>query len=551
MPSLPLRIPLALLGATALLVGPFVVPASAAPVSVQVVAISDFHGRLEPIDETETDPPQPIGGAVQLAAAVDALTAENPDTVFASAGDNIGASTFTSNVQQDAPTLEVLDQAGLAVSAVGNHEFDRGFADIARGGRVDDLADFPYLGANVYRAGADEPVLDATSVEETPSGVSVGFVGVVTQETASLVNPAGIAGLEFGDEAEAANREAARLRDGDAANGEADVVVLLLHDGSEGGDCAGDATLQALSDDVDAVVAGHTHESYVCNAFTGRGGFAGPVVQAGEYGSAVGVLSLTVDDVTGEVSAATAAVRALTGLATTGPRATAVATTVDDAVEVAQVEGAVPLGQITGDITRAVAADGTEDRGAESALGNFVADVQLDQTRTAGAQIAFMNPGGIRGNLDAGDITHGEAFGVQPFSNIVTTKTMTGSQIELLLEQQFTVSATGALRSSPTILQVSEGFTYAWDPDGPAGDRVDPASIQLNGVTLDPATSYRVTMNNFLGGGGDDFPAFTLGTNEVTGADDLVALEAYLGANDPYAPADLSDEANWRITLVE
>jgi len=252
----PLRVVLALAGAAGFVAGPLVLPAAAGPVpvEVQVLGFSDFHGRLEPVDETDAG--APVGGAVQLAAAVEQYESQNPNTLVASAGDTIGASTFTSNVQDDEPTIEALDALGLDVSAVGNHEFDRGLEDLT--GRVDDLADFPYLGANVYAEGTEDPLLDASLVIET-GGVRVGFVGVVTQQTASLVNPAGIEGVEFGDEAEAANREAALLRDGDETNGEADVVVLLLHDGSEGGVCAADPTLQALTDDIDAVIAGHTH----------------------------------------------------------------------------------------------------------------------------------------------------------------------------------------------------------------------------------------------------------------------------------------------------
>jgi 5'-nucleotidase len=161
---------------------------------------------------------------------------------------------------------------------------------------------------------------------------------------------------------------------------------------------------------------------------------------------------------------------------------------------------------------------------------------------TAGGQIALMNPGGIRSNFDAGAITHGEAFSVQPFSNIVTTKTYTGAQIEAILEQQFVTSAGG---TRTLILAVSNGFTYTWNAAGPAGNKIDPSTIKLNGVTLDPNATYRVTANNFLASGGDDFPAFTVGTNETTGLDDLVALEQYLGANNPYTPVTTA-----RITRV-
>ncbi|MEO7296230.1 MAG: 5'-nucleotidase, partial [Candidatus Limnocylindria bacterium] len=199
---------------------------------------------------------------------------------------------------------------------------------------------------------------------------------------------------------------------------------------------------------------------------------------------------------------------------------------------------AVPVGTTTQAMDRAVTSTG-----GESTLGRLIADAQLASSSGAGAQIAFMNPGGIRANLDAGTITHGEAFSVQPFSNIVTTKTFTGSQIETLLEQQFVTSAGG---TRTLILQVSDGFTYTWDGSAAAaGNRVDPATIKLDGVTLSPTGTYRVTMNNFLGSGGDDFPIFRAGTDEVTGADDLVALEAYLDVNDPYTPV-----TDVRITRV-
>jgi 5'-nucleotidase len=184
--------------------------------------------------------------------------------------------------------------------------------------------------------------------------------------------------------------------------------------------------------------------------------------------------------------------------------------------------------------------------GLESTLGRLIADAQL----AAGdnAVVAFMNPGGIRANLDAGTVTHGEAFAVQPFSNIVTTMDLTGEQIETMLEQQFTVSATGALRSSPTVLLPSTGFTYTWNGTGPAGDRVDPATIKLNGTTLVATQTYRVVVNNFLATGGDDFPILRDGTNRVTGDDDLVVLEAYLGSHNPYTPVDLTTQ--FQITRI-
>ena len=312
MPRFALRTTLALTGAAALVAGPLLaVPAAAEEISIQIIGTSDFHGRLEPIGTSGT-PPQPLGGAAQLAGAVAELRAANPNSIFAGAGDHIGASTFTSAIQDDEPTIDALNAAGLQVSSIGNHELDQGFDDLT--GRVQDLADWPYLGANVYDASGDVALPEYEII--TVSGIDVGFVGAVTPETASLVNPAGIAGLTFGPVADAANRVAAELK----ASGDADVVVLLMHDGAASTDCTvvgAQPALQALTGDVDAVLQGHTHTGYACNyPIALPGGFAGPVVQSGEYGEALGLLNLVYETDTGDVVAAasTAEVLPLVGL---------------------------------------------------------------------------------------------------------------------------------------------------------------------------------------------------------------------------------------------
>ena len=195
---------------------------TAAPgtVQLQVLGINDFHGHLDPGPGTAASVAGVLGGAVRT------LRGENPNTVFVSAGDNIGASPFISSSQRDEPTIDVLNAMGLAASAVGNHEFDRGYADLAD--RVVPRAQFPILGANVE---GESPALRDSHVVTTPSGVRIGFVGVVTQETGSLVAPSGIQGITFTDPVAAANRAADALSDGveSGTNLEADVVVLLAH----------------------------------------------------------------------------------------------------------------------------------------------------------------------------------------------------------------------------------------------------------------------------------------------------------------------------------
>lgn len=500
------------------------------PVDLQLLSINDFHGRLE-------SPSAGVGGAAQLVGMVGKLRAENPNTAWVSAGDNIGASTFISAIDSDNPTIDALNAGGLAVSAVGNHEFDKGLADLT--GRVDERANFPYLAANVYKDG--KRVLPGYAVQ-TVGGVKVGYIGVVTAQTGSLVSPDGIAGVEFHDPVAEADTLAKQLSDGDPANGEADVLVLLAHEGAATENIGSAAALQAdpvfgdftrVDPNIDAIISGHTHQPYAFEVPVPGTDRTRPVVQAEDYGVKLGRIGLTYDPATRSVTASTAALLDVTGQ----PADPAVAAIVAKAKADAEVLGQKPLGKITADVKRAVTATGAEDRGAESVLGNFIADVQLDRTRAAGrggAQIAFMNPGGLRADLlygTDGVITYAEAFGVQPFANDVLTQTLTGAQVKQVLEEQW--QPDGASR--PVLhLGSSKGLTYSYDVSQPRGSRIIASTLKLNGVVLNPAGTYRVTSNSFLAAGGDNFATLAKGTDRVsTGDNDLTMLVDYLAANSP------------------
>ncbi|WP_328464788.1 ExeM/NucH family extracellular endonuclease [Actinoplanes sp. NBC_00393] len=503
---------------------------AAGPVDLQLLSINDFHGRLE-------SPTTGNGGAAQLVGMVDQLRAANPNTAWISAGDNIGASTFISAIDNDNPTIDVLNAGDLAVSAVGNHEFDKGLADLL--GRVETRADFPYLAANVYKNG--ERVLPGYDVQ-TLGGVKVGYIGVVTEQTASLVSPDGIAGVEFRDPIAETNTLAAQLSDGNEANGEADVLVLLAHEGAATENITSAAALAAdpvfgdftrVSAEIDAIFSGHTHQPYAFQVPVPGTDKTRPVIQAGDYGLKLGKSVLTYDPATKSVTGSTAELLNVTGY----PSNQAVADIVAKAKVTATELGKAELGKITGDIKRAYTAAGAEDRGSESVLGNFIADVQLDQTADAGrggAQIAFMNPGGLRADLTYapdGVVTYSEAFAVQPFSNDVVTQTLKGSQIKQVLEEQW--QPDGASR--PVLhLGSSKGLTYSYDASKPRGSKIIASSLKLNGVTMDPDGSYRVTSNSFLASGGDNFATLGKGTNKVTtGDNDLTMLVNYFAEHSP------------------
>ncbi|MFC6356721.1 ExeM/NucH family extracellular endonuclease [Luethyella okanaganae] len=512
------------------------------PVNIDVVTVNDFHGRIEQTGAS--------GGAAVLSGAVKQIRATNPNTVFAAAGDLIGASTFTSFIQQDNPTIDALNAAGLDVSSVGNHEFDQGFADLTD--RVVPRALWEYLGANVYDKATGKPALPEYYTK-TFDGVTVGFIGAVTNDLPSLVSPSGIENLEIRDVTIETNRVADDLRDGDPANGEADVIILLVHEGAATTDIASATDdspfgriVNGVDSDVNAIVSGHTHLAYN-HVIGGR-----PVISSGQYGEKFGLMDISVNPQTKELISISNETLPLMNMSTTPPTPLYpvdqdVAPIVADAVTVASQLGAAKVGEITGDFNRAKQTNGSENRGGESTLGNFVADVQLRATAPAGAQIAFMNPGGLRADLKFastgpadpdGNVTYKEAASVQPFANTLVTMDLTGDQVRQVLEQQWQP----ATASRPFLkLGVSKGLSYSYDPTAAPGVRI--GAITLDGSPLDPAGSYRVVVNSFLASGGDNFPTLKSGTNRAdSGKVDLQSMVDYFAANTTASP-DLAQRA--------
>lgn len=537
----------------------------AEPVQVQILATNDFHGRIA------NDPFSSAAGAAAMAGAVKQLRSANPNTVFTAAGDLIGASTFESFIDQDKPTIDALNEAGLEVSAAGNHEFDQGYADLVnrvmapespsnpKGG-----AEWKYIAANVRFKADDSPALDGTWIK-TMSGVDVGFVGAVTEDLPSLVTPSGIAQIKVTDIVAETNAAAADLKTAGA-----DVVVLLVHEGAPGSNCAAieaDTTskfgkiVAGVSDNVDAIVSGHTHLEYNCSlpvpGWSTRPVKERPVVSAGQYGANLNQIVYAVDSATGQVQSKSQAVlklKAANGGPFNFPVDAATQSIVTAALANSDVLGAAPLGQIGGAFNRAKLANGTtENRGGESTLGNLVAEVHRWATsapESGAAQIAFMNPGGLRADMTgtgAGafprTLSYKQAATVQPFANTLVNMQLTGAEIKTALEQQW--QPTGASR--PFLrLGVSKGFRYTFDASKPEGSRI--TGMWLDGTPVTPSATYSVTVNSFLAAGGDNFPAFAGGTGKRdTGKADLQAMVDYMAAQtdgtNPPLPVDFSQRS--------
>ena len=550
--------------ACSLLAGCTTVPRTAsAPVEVQILAINDFHGNLEPprnaIEVTLGDgsvAKVPAGGVAYLAGAAKALREGQKRSVTVSAGDMIGASPLVSALFLDEPSVTAMNLVGVEYNAVGNHEFDKGSAELLRmqsGGcakhtprapcRVEPFAGarFRFLAANVVtQSGAT--LFPGTGIKDF-GDVQIGFIGMTLKETATLVTPAGVAGLTFADEAATANAAVPALKTAGA-----DAIVLLIHQGARTKGSYNDKSCPGLEGDVlpildrldpaiGVVLSGHTHAAYICERARAGGGAPILLTSAGRYGTLITDLRLTVDPVRGLVARRADNVIVQgegygdVPLSSAAPRFDADAATkavVDRYVAAAKPEAARVVGRMSGAATRTLDAD------RESSAGNLVADAQLAAGRRAGAQIAFINSGGVRTDLTPaadGSLTFGDLFAMQPFGNSIVVKTLNGAQLKALLEQQFASGTNSA--QQPNMLLPSRGFAFDYDLSKPPGQRI--VRMTLDGRAIDPAGTYRVAVNNFLASGGDNFTVLAEGRDATDAGTDVDALEAYVrgGASAP------------------
>ncbi|HXN69940.1 MAG TPA: bifunctional metallophosphatase/5'-nucleotidase [Bradyrhizobium sp.] len=519
-----------------------------APVDLRILAINDFHGYLRPppggiriVDPADKSKKITVaaGGSETMATLVKQLREGHANTIFVAAGDLIGASPFLSAMFHDEPTIESLSMMGLAIASVGNHEFDEGKDELLRmqnGGchPVDQCqgphpfagAKFHYLAASTFEKATGKTIFPPYEIREF-DGVPIAFIGLTLKGTADIVSPVGIAGLEFRDEADTVNALVPELK----ARGVEAIVVLIHEGGVPTGDyneCPGISgpivdIVKKFDRAVDVVISGHTHQAYVCE-------IDGRLVTSGDkFGTLVTAIDLKLDRTTRDVISAKADnVIVRIGALAKDTEQTALLESYDKfAAPIANRKA----GSITETLSR------TPNEAGESALGDIIADAQLAATApeaNGAAVIAFTNPGGIRIDIakkDDGTVTYGDVFASQPFRNQLVTLTLTGAQMKSMLEQQWLDP------KRPRILQVSKGFSYAWDNAKPFGEHVIADRMTLNGQRIDPGKNYRVTVNNYLAVGGDGFSVLKDGTAQRFGIYDSDALYAYFQGNSPIGPA--------------
>jgi len=527
--------------------------------SIKLLGINDFHGQLSPRTLGPPTALRPVGGASVLASYLEAAADQADGSAFIiHAGDHVGASPPNSALLQDEPSVSMLNTLANKwcipfklqrllpdflepyaqarcniVGTLGNHEFDEGASELLRlltGGNHKNGpflekrwqgARFPYVSANVLNTSTGRTFLPPYTIK-VANGIPIGVIGAVLKETPTIVTPSGVAGLQFVDEADAINASVAQLKRQGVRT-----IIVTIHQGLRQAPTYEGPTdpnvqglsgpivdiVKRLSDEVDVVVSGHAH-GFTNALVANNNGKQILLTQAFSASTAYDDIDLSISRKTHDVVEKSAAI--VTTWGDQGPGLTP-DTEVAKIVAAADERVAPSVNRVIG--VSQVAITTAENAAGESALGNLIADAQR---ASSGAQFAFMNPGGIRTNLDAGEVLWGELFAIQPFANDLVSMDLSGAQIDLLLEQQW------INQNPPKILKTS-GLTYTWDASRPIGDRV--VEIRdTSGTVLDPNATYRVTVNSFMASGGDNFVVLPSGTNRVVGAVDLDALVNYVGS---------------------
>jgi 5'-nucleotidase len=514
-------------------------PKPATSIEINLVALNDFHGNLEASKYTYMPPgstqPRTIqaGGIDVLKGALDTFRKDDPDLLFVAAGDLVGASPAASSMFADEPSIEALNRMGLVASSLGNHEFDQGPKELLRQqhGGCDSPrpakacrlspdfkgAGFTYLAANVVDAQTGKNLVPGWRIVDV-KGVKVGLIGAVLHDLASVTIASSIKGLAINDEAASINAVLPAMRTQGAQ-----VFVVLIHEGGfadqpyDKADCDTlhgpiVAITKKLDPAIRLVISGHSHTGYLCKV-DGK-----VVTQADAYGHLLSRIKLTLDPGTKAVQ--DIQVRNVVMAPDAFKPDAGLSAYLADVRAKSRAELAKPVARVQGALSR------KENASGESALGGVIADAAVAATRDQGAQIGFMNPGGIRKDLETGDggvVSFGQAQAVLPFGNTLVAMDLTGAQLRRVLEQQWDRPAS----SDPSILAVSSNLSYDWDGTQPAGRRT--ANVKVDGKALDDGKVYRVVANNFLAEGGDNIPMFAKGTRRVeTGLRDLDALIAYL-----------------------
>jgi 5'-nucleotidase len=494
-----------------------------ATATFKIIGLTDFHGQLDPTGTTQK------GGAAALSAYV--ASERNSCTLVVGAGDMVGASPPLSSFFNEEPTIKALNLMGLDVSALGNHEFDKGLTAL---NSLIALAEFDYTSANLTNLSTNLTGVAAPYVIYDFLDVKVAVIGITDTDLAAVTLPANLGTITVNDQAATiAAVQAARTA---AATAGATVFIGAFHAGADTATTGQVFTIANGLTGFDAFIGGHTHYADL-NALTTTGNI--PIVQPAGQGQSYARISLTVDTTSGAVTARTAEiVPALTASVTPDP---AVVTLLDGY----RTQLSPLLDGVIGQATATFPRDGATERKAEAPLGNLVADALRV---TYSTQLALVNSGGLRAPLPSSyvpqtgtpvrppaaapwDLVKGDIYQLLPFGNMAVTRTVTGAQLWAMLENGFGQYPTAAGRFP----QIS-GFKVVVKESGAPGARVQSVKLLDNTDIPNDATTFTLATIDYVNQGGDGYTVL----NDGTGVQQALMPEvviAYIDAQNTITPA--------------
>ncbi|MGD6871156.1 DUF6359 domain-containing protein [Sutcliffiella horikoshii] len=502
-------------------------------VSVQLLGLNDLHGKIDLTYDLEEDYGVAAAGRMDYVSAyLKDRREQNPNTLIVHAGDMIGGSSPVAALLQDEPVVEIMNEIGFDIGTVGNHEFDEGTTEFLRmvnggdhpegkGTEGYEGMNFPNVCANCVWKDSGETFLPPYEILEV-GGEQIGFIGVNTTATLNMVIPEGIEDITFTDEVTAVNDATEELKE----QGIEAIVVLSHMPASQSGDTAtGDAADLAnnVDDEVDVIFAAHNHEivdAMVDNKL---------IVQALDYGKAFSAVDLEIDPETGDIVNKEAEIVFVDqSKMDADPVVSDILTNYENRI-------APILNEVIG-VAEVAMEGGYGVRGevGDNALGNLIADGMAAEMD---ADFALMNGGGIRDNLNQGDITWGELFNIQPFNNVLMKLDIKGADLYTILNAQIDPNYGPDYSIA--------GFNYTWD-----GATYKVVEITLpDGTPIDKEGTYSIAVNNFMATsqGSKYRPIGELGKNAVTGPEDLEATVNFVRSfEDP-----INYVAEGRISEVE
>ena len=511
------------------------------PITLDLYNLTDVHGHIQQVSKKGV---VREAGLPAMNCYLKKATQENPNSSFTLLGDNIGASPYISGALKDNPTIAALNTMNPLASTIGNHELDMGQAVFKQ--RVDGSnpsefvqATFPYLGANIQGMGTygeGTPYLGDYKLWKSPSGITVAFIGAISEDVPYKLSPGTTAGLTFTDPIKRIDSLAAQLK----SSGTADIVIAMLDDDVKN-------NYPKVGKDVDGLMGGDTHVPYEFDHVNSHERFdsANPLlagIASGSYTDNLGLIRLTIDPKTRKVSSADSILIPAADVAACGadPATQAV---VDKAEADSKEAGKrVVATGYTEAFRRGVfttpegATDPGSNRGIESSLGDLVADSLRDKIRTPDGKnvdIGMINAGDLRADLvpnEDGTITYAQTYEVEPFSNELGYVTLKGSDVKDALEQQWKTDL-NSQNSRPMLkLSLSSNVRYTYDPAKPYGEHI--TSVTINGEPLKADATYTVGSVSFLLAGGDSFEALTRGGAATTNGNlDRDSFNDYLMEN--------------------